>query len=176
MAEWAWQNPSDAAEIGRVLETGDRAALQEIALIIDGFPHGKDDMPSGRYWITNAIDFGAKASIEWMIEKGVNLRFEDDEGSTPLHSCIDRAKPDRYEILKSLIDAGADVNAYGMHNWTPLHLAAIRDDQRMMKMLMEAGADREKRTVIDNYATPSKEARILGHHASADFIDRYENQ
>lgn len=167
-----WVDPSDHAEIDRRLKHGNRGLLEEVAQIIDGFPDGTDGAYS-RHWITNAVDIGAAETVRWMIERGVELRFRDGEGYTPLHSCIDRKRGDRHEVLALLIEAGADVNAEGVHTWTPLHQAAIRDDQRAMKMLLDAGADPLRRTTIDNYATPAEEARRLGHAASADFIERY---
>ncbi|GAA6174135.1 ankyrin repeat domain-containing protein [Sulfitobacter pacificus] len=180
MADWEWQlpitgkNPSDDAEIERRLMAGDIAGLEEVAEILDGFPNCKDGLPSGRYWVRTAVDVGTISAIEWMIAKGADLNLEDGEGGTPLHSCIDRAKADRHAVLSMLIKAGADVNIRGFNNWTPLHLAAIRDDKAAMQILMDAGADRTRRTVIDNYATPAEEARILGHNDSADFIDWYK--
>jgi ankyrin repeat protein len=107
-----------------------------------------------------------------MLEKGVNLRFRDGEGRTPLHACIDRQIGERYEILTLLIAAKADVNASGRNDYAPLHLAAVRDDHRAIRILLDAGANRDQRTKIDRYATPAEEARRLGHHRSADIIEQ----
>lgn len=174
MGDWSWQSPTDAVEIERRLMAGDLAGLDEVAAILDGFPHIKDNMPSGRWWVRNAVDVGTISTIEWMIAKGVDLNVEDGEGGTPLNACLDRPRADRHVALSLLIAAGADVNLKGFNDWTPLHLAAVRDDKEAMQILLDAGADRTRRTVIDNYATPAEEARILGHTDSADFIDGYK--
>ena len=45
-----------------------------------------------------------------------------DEGSSPLHMAAKRGIP---EIVKKLIDLGADVNALDVHGNNPLHAAAL---------------------------------------------------
>ncbi len=162
----------DVYEIIDRMRPDDTGGLDEVAEIFEHFPHGQDSHIE-RHWITHAIDVGSLAAVRWVIGKGVDLRFRDDEGYTVLHSCLERERSHRHEIFAALIEAGADVNAEGVHFWTPLHMAAIKDDRKAMKMLMDAGADPTRRTPIDNYATPAEEARRLGHAASADFIERY---
>ena len=49
-------------------------------------------------------------------------------------------------------------------------MAAIRDDEKAMHMLLIAGADRTITTKVDDDATAEEEARNLGHFKSADFI------
>jgi len=130
----------------------------------------------GRDWITNAIDCGSLESVRWMISKGVNLRFVDCEGYSPLHSCIDRALPDKYEMMQLLIDNGADINigtereTMGINSWSPLHMAAARNDLHAIKILLDNGADRTLKTIIDDYCTAEQEAMILGKHEAAALI------
>ena len=109
-----------------------------------------------------------------MLQKNVSLNFCNDEGYTVLHSCIDRDLLGKYEILRLLIAAGADLDAKGINDWTPLHLAAARDDITALKILLKAGADRTIRTEIDDYNTPAEEARMLGRHEAAKLIEDYE--
>lgn len=157
---------SDYDDIMKPLMAGDVAALEEIASIVDDFPFGKDDFIS-RHWITNAIDCGTKEVVEWMLAKGVPVVFRDDEGFTVLHSAIDREKPDRIEIIRMLLKAGADINAHGINDWTPAHYAAVRNDVEALRVLVESGADLSVRTRIDEYATPLEEAEILGSSPDA---------
>ena len=51
-----------------------------------------------------------------------------------------------FDIVKMLIDAGADVNARDTDEWTPLHFAARYASSDVVKMLIEAGADVNART------------------------------
>jgi hypothetical protein len=109
------------AQYGRImgiLAHGSRDDFEALSREVKSFPHGVDDFIH-RHWITNAIHCGSNASVEWMLEKRVDLSFRNDEGYTVLHSAIDRDGDDRYEVLEALLTAGAPVNAHGINDWTP---------------------------------------------------------
>ena len=163
---------SDYDDVMKPLIAGDVAALEEIASIVDDFPTGKDDFIS-RHWITNAIDCGTKEVVSWMLSRGAPVVFDDDEGFSALHSAMDREIPDRIEIMKMLIDAGADINARGINDYTPAHHAATRNDVEALWLLVESGADLTIRTRIDEYATPLEEAKIMG--GSPDTVAYLQN-
>ncbi|MEM7698904.1 MAG: ankyrin repeat domain-containing protein, partial [Verrucomicrobiota bacterium] len=128
---------------------------------IDGFPEGRDPWLA-RPWLINAIDSGSIESIAWMLKRGVTIDIEPNDGFPALHSAIDRKSEDKYAILRLLIEANADPNVRGIHDWTPLHKAACANDVEAMKLLIAGGADVNARTRIDDYATPLEEARIFG--------------
>jgi ankyrin repeat protein len=153
-----------------VLESGDVGQLEALAREIEGFPGG-DDPYLGRRWITSAIGVGCKAAVQWVLAKGVDLDFTDDEGYSPVHSAIDRDLPDRYEVLELLLGAGAPVNRKGFNDWTPAHMAAARDDVEALRLLVRHGADLSIRTAIDDYATPVEEARSLGKVNAAKYLE-----
>ena len=147
------------------------------------FPCGYDDPVVPRDWVTEAIFCGSLESVRWMISKGINLRFIDAEGYTPLLSCIDREFSDKYEMLQLLIDNGADVNICGwnedksrmtFNSWSPLHIAAARNDLQAIKILLDNGADTTLRTIIDDYSTAEQEAAILGKPEAAELIRNYK--
>ena len=163
----------DMHDICAALVEGDLDQLEFAAQVVDSFPYGKDGF-HGTHWIVHAVCSGNLKSVLWMIEKQVATRVASEDGFPPLIACIDVDSEDRYEILAALIAAGADVNARGVNGWTPLHLAAIRDDERAMHMLLIAGADPSIRTNCDDTATAAEEARNLGHQASAEFICRFK--
>lgn len=152
---------SDYHEILKAMIAGDIAALDDIAQRVAGFPAGRDAFV-GRHWITNAVDCGTTSVVSWMLEKGVLLDFCDEEGYTVLHSALDRNPPERYDLMRMLIAAGADLNLRGINDWTPAHLAAVRNDVEALRILKEAGADFGARTGFDDYATPQEEAEYLG--------------
>jgi len=131
--------PDKYAEAISVLGQTDISEFELLCETIDNFPHGKDKFIE-RHWITNAIDCGSIESVQWILSKGVELKFRDDEGYMPLHSCIHRTLPNKYEILKALIKAGADLNAQGTNDYTALHSAAVRNDKKAMQILLDAGA------------------------------------
>jgi len=143
-----------------VLKSGSVDDLEAEVLRDPEFPGGADSYV-GRRWIINAIDCGSTLCINWMLQKGVDLDFRDEEGYTPLHSAIERSADDRHEVLKLLLQAGAPINLKGINDWTPAHMAAAKDDIDALRILVQHGADLSIRTEIDDYATPLEEARNL---------------
>ncbi len=62
----------------------------------------------------------------------------NEDGLTALHQCcID----DSEEMMKVLVDYGADVNATDTEKWTPLHAAATCGHLHLVKFLIDRGAD-----------------------------------
>ena len=152
-----------------LLAEGNLELLEEAEQVIEDFPSGVDDFIQ-RHWITNAIDCGSLGAIQWILSKGVDLSFRDDEGYTPILSAIDRELPDKYEIIQLLIDHGAPINKKGVNDWTPLHLAAVREDLEALRILIANGADISVRTEIDAYATALEEAELLHKNKSVEYL------
>ncbi|KAJ4262475.1 hypothetical protein NW757_000735 [Fusarium falciforme] len=80
--------------------------------------------------------------INYLISEGADLALMDDSGSTPLHRAItlpdaEEAKP----IVATLIDAGADLNAFNnsVQN-IPLTIAISFTQSSLIAMLVDAGA------------------------------------
>ena len=153
-----------------VLKRGSASELEAEAARNRNFPEGVDDY-IGRRWILNAIDSGSTATVQWMLQKRVSLNFRDEEGYTPLHTAIDTSRPNRLEVLRLLLEAGASVNLKGVNDWTPAHLAAARDAVEALRLLVQFRADLTIRTEIDNYATPLEEARSLGSLNAARYLE-----
>lgn len=153
-----------------VLACGRHDELTNLSREVDGFPNGVDGFID-RLWITNAIDCGSKLAVEWMIGRGVDLNFRDEEGYTVLHSVLERHRDDKHEVLRALLEAGAPVNAFGVNGWTPAHMAAACEDIEALKLLIEHNADLTIRTNIDDYSTPLEEARLLGKEKSVRFLE-----
>ena len=152
-----------------LLQSANTDELEALALEVDGFPHGVDSLIQRR-WIINAISSGSKLSVEWMIRKGVDLNFTDEEGFTPLHTALERELPEKHVILEVLLRAGTPVNRKGVNDWTPAHMAAAYDDVEALTLLVRYGADLSIRTDIDDYATPLEEAQTLGKANAAKYL------
>jgi hypothetical protein len=54
---------------------------------------------------------------------------------------LDISQDTLIEIVKLLIEAGADINTKGMHGNTPLIFASFADQLKLIKYLIEVGAD-----------------------------------
>ena len=160
----------------KIIQKGTITDLEELAELDDHFPYGEDPLINTR-WILHALGIGPFDSIRWMLAKKVELNFRDAAGETPVQAAIERDNEDRYEVLVSLLEAGADVNIKGQNDWTPAHLAAVRNDVEALKILVAHGADLTIKTEIDDYTTPLEEARILNKHSScSEAISFLESQ
>jgi uncharacterized protein len=109
--------------------------------------------------LCNAAFNGKIESVKWLLDKGENANFSfTDTGENALHYTICKTSEmdDRAEIVKVLLAAGIDVNkqtlagkptlcfmrdAY-LKGETPLHRAAAFGSAIIIKMLLDAGAER----------------------------------
>lgn len=109
--------------------------------------------------LCNAAFNGQMESVKWLLEKGANPNFSFKKtGENALHYTICKFSEidERTEIVKSLVDAGTNVNKKTINGAetlcfmrdaflkaeTPLHRAAAYGNERIIKLLIEAGADR----------------------------------
>ena len=75
------------------------------------------------------------------VENSLLERLEPDHNPvadcTPLHIAVYKEKED---LVKILLEHGADVNVHDSFGHTPAHLAAMRGNLRILKLLEKAGA------------------------------------
>jgi len=78
--------------------------------------------------------------------------------------------PNGPEIVKTLVAAGADVNARfaGPHTETPLHWAASSDDVAILDALLDLGADIEATGAVIGGGTPLSDATAFGQWKAAN--------
>jgi ankyrin repeat protein len=110
--------------------------------------------------------------VRALLDAGADPNAAVDDGFPALFAAIDRATPDRHDVLAALLSAGADVQQRGVNDYTALHYAACRDDGSAVRLLLAHGADPGVRTRIDHYATPLEEAERFGHAAGAAALRR----
>ncbi|MCY3538132.1 MAG: ankyrin repeat domain-containing protein [Cyanobacteria bacterium MAG IRC4_bin_6] len=79
--------------------------------------------------------------VKALLDSRANLKVRDKKGLTPLHWAAALSKTP--EVVKALVDAGADSNAReDQLGHTPLHEAARRrKTPEVVKVLLDAGAD-----------------------------------
>jgi uncharacterized protein len=114
-----------------------------------------------------AAFFGRYEAAALLIERGAEV---DAFGrgwmtGTAMHSAVSRVHGD---VVRVLLDAGANPNVRQSAGWTPLHAAAMNGDVISVELLLAAGADptatnEEGRSVIDL-------ANESGDDATADRI------
>ncbi|KAL4587570.1 hypothetical protein LXL04_000442 [Taraxacum kok-saghyz] len=111
---------------------------------------------------------GAYDAVSYMSCAGIKSKDEllyqqwmDKEGKTPL--ILASMSPQLYDVAKTLIKLGANVNAYrpGRHAGTPLHHAAKRGLEQMVKLLLSHGAN--ALVMNDDCQTALDVARLKGY-------------
>ena len=93
--------------------------------------------------IHRAAARGDLAGVQAELDKGVDVNAKDEQGEnefgqrrqTPLHYAATK------EIAELLIAEGADVNAKGYLDGTPLHPAAWYGHKEVVELLIANGAD-----------------------------------
>jgi ankyrin repeat protein len=78
--------------------------------------------------------------VQDLIVLGANLDWQDElsQDRTPLHLAI---YSNFSEIVRMLIDAGANLNVQDKHGDTPLHVAIMKNNPIIVQMLIDAGAN-----------------------------------
>ena len=103
--------------------------------------------------------------VNCLLQNGANVVLTSDNGWTALHFVVDEFN-DSSEILRSLLDNGADVNARSIDNETPLMVASQSSDVETVTLLIEQGAyvdlqDEKDNTALHN-AVSRKTEEIVG--------------
>ena len=103
------------------------------------------------YRAVRAVDL---AAVQLLVDAGANPSQPIKDGSTPLMAAAGLGAPrggdeevteagdrnDPVEVMKALIDKGADVNVANDAGMTPLHYAAQRGSDRIIEFLASKGA------------------------------------
>ncbi|KAG8551139.1 hypothetical protein GDO81_003978 [Engystomops pustulosus] len=87
-----------------------------------------------------AVDGGDVKVIEWMIADGCQVDVKDSCSRwTPLMRVS--AVTGKTDVARRLLAAGADVNVKDKDGKTPLMVAALNNHERLVRLLIEKGAD-----------------------------------
>lgn len=94
------------------------------------------------------LEYGANPNLVFLINTYLNDEIAFDTRATPLHAIIgcqpytktELIYAEKYELMKLLIDKGADIYAKNNEEFTPLMLAAQQKDLPAMNVLIAAGA------------------------------------
>lgn len=88
--------------------------------------------------------------LESLLEKGANVNFKDDYGTTPLTAAVLGGKVDAVNFL---LTRGANVNVKNKFGTTALIMATVADNKEIVKLIKNAGAKWPK----DDVGEPSSE-------------------
>lgn len=147
---------SDAA-LFDAIQSGDMRAMEEAFGSAEPVPVHN---PDGWTPLHLAAFYGRAEMVEWLLEHAAEVHAVSDNAMAnhPLHAALAGERDPA--VVAHLITAGADVNARAAGGVTPLHLAAARGDEAMVRLLLEAGA---QSAPMEDGKTPADLARERGH-------------
>jgi ankyrin repeat protein len=82
--------------------------------------------------LIDLVDFGQKSAAKALIERKYNVNVCDKFGNTP---ALFAAKDNDLEIMKMLIDAGADLQERNFMGQDPLFWAQFNESQEMIDLI-----------------------------------------
>ena len=115
---------------------------------------GTVTVPAGATAFYRAVKAADLTVMRMLLDKGANAGLAIKNGGTPLmlaagggparaqeEEVVDKAgRADPVEVIKMIIDAGADVNAVNDQQNTAVHLAALRGNDKVVQYLASRGA------------------------------------
>ena len=93
--------------------------------------------------IIEAVRSGNVNVVDLLIKHGATLDVRDDLRYSVAHAAAE--DDERASVLGYLLANGAEPNARGLFEWTPLHVAALHGCHKNVEVLLGSGADRTLR-------------------------------
>jgi ankyrin repeat protein len=147
---------------------GDADRVREL---VDGEPRlAGTDSADGYSALGLAAFFKHRDVVKYLLVRGADVHAASRQGRfTPLHSAVatDAAECD-VELVRALLDAGADPNAKSASGGTPLHTTAFTGDRESAELLLRYGADRTIKN--GQRKTPADVARERGNDEVARLL------
>ncbi len=166
-------------QIDAAFRKGDLKALRDAVDDPAVVPNGLMPLTVGPC-LVYAIYHSPLAFIRTLLEIGADPNAPVNDGFPPLIaalSCSREAagaskRTDVDEIVRLLLSFGADPNQRGINDYTPLHMAVGERNALAIQRLLDAGADPELRTRVDECQTPMEMAVAAGIEDIAAMLAR----
>lgn len=149
-------------DLVNAVRAGDLAKVSSI--IASGADVNERDRAGQKTALHWAAKTGNRAAIDALIAAKADSNVKDRQGRTPLWSGVESD----LEVVKILVDKGADVNARDLINSTPLLWAAGFGKPETVAFLISKGAD--VKATDDNGWTPLIWAAGLGQPMTVDIL------
>jgi uncharacterized protein len=117
--------------------------LDRLAVLVTGAEAANTFSSDGFSLLHLAAFFGQPDAAEFLLARGaeVDARGRGWMTGTPLHSAASARQAD---VVRILLEAGADPNAVQSGGWTPLRAAVSNGDTETAALLRDAGAHDER--------------------------------
>jgi len=146
------------------------AALGEsdlVAELMDGTPGGANAIaPDGFGVLGLSVYFGRLETADFLLKAGANPNTSSANQFRvrPIHSAAAHLDAERsLDLVRLLLEGGADPNVDQAGGWTPLHQAAAHGREECAKLLVAHGASLTAKS--DDGRTPLEMARAKSHDA-----------
>ncbi|CAI5713663.1 unnamed protein product [Hyaloperonospora brassicae] len=106
-----------------------------------GDVNAKDE--NGYTALQAAVSYSHMELVGFLLARGADLQLGDNDGDTPLHLC------ETVECATLLLEAGADLNARNADGRTPYDVAIQDENEELMAMYADRGADKSDTTMAD---------------------------
>ena len=161
LAQLIWER-SPTPDLFEAAALGETEVVREL---LPEAPHGaKTVAPDGFSVLGLAVYFGRADAARVLLEAGA----DPDTPSAnkfmvrPIHSAAaHRDSEISLELVRMLLEGGANPNVVQAGGWTPLHQAAAHGRGEIAKLLVERGASLDAKS--DDGRTPLEMARAKGH-------------
>jgi ankyrin repeat protein len=123
------------------------APFENIKVLIDNGV--KVNTPGGISPLEYAISHCRLDVVNLLIDEGAHVNMHSSDGTTPLIAAIRGIGcTDKIPIIELLIKSHADLNKKDDHDSTPLEVAVIYRYRDIVRILLDAGAKIDKKTIL----------------------------
>jgi uncharacterized protein len=173
---------AEARKFERIDDACRRGDLEALRMALDdpaAVPNGRMPDTIGPC-LVYAVYHSPLAFIRTLLEVGADPNAPVDDGFPPLIAALSctretrgaNRRTDVDDVLRLLLSFGADPNGRGINDYTPLHMAVAERNLLAIHILLEAGADPDVRTRIDECETPLDMANAAGLPDAAAMLAR----
>ncbi len=121
---------------------------------------------SGDPPLVQAVKSGDTAAVRTLLKQKVDVNATAPDGTTALHWAVHR---DDAEVATALIGAGANVETPNRYGVTPLALACLNANPRVVELLLKSGANPNATSSPDG-ETPLMTAARTGNDAAVKLL------